>query len=109
ETYQALATTLRLLNRQEEAQRYEAKRQALEHDLRRMEDLTKEIIQRPRDAALRCEAGTILLRLGQDEQAARWLASALLIDPGHAPTKEALRACLPKLGDPKLVEHYRRL
>lgn len=109
ETYQALATTMRLLNRKEEAQAYEAKRQQLEGDLRRMEELTKEIIENPRDAALRCEAGITLLRLGQDQQGARWLASALLIDPHHQSTKQALLTCLPKLGDAKLVEHYQRL
>ena len=31
------------------------------------------------------------------------------IDPRHQPTKDALAACLPKLGDPQLVERYRRL
>src|SRR5262249_25517065 len=109
DTYQALATALRLLNRKEEAEAYETKRQQIERDLRRMEELTKEIIQRPRDAALRYEAGTVLLRLGQEQQAARWLASALLIDPHHKPTKKSLAVCLPKLGDPKLVEHYRHI
>ena len=109
DTYQALAGAMRLLNRNEEANAYESKRQQIEHDLRRMEELTKEIIQSPRDAALRFEAGTILLRLGQEQQAVRWLVSAFLIDSRHQPTKDALAACLPKLGDPKLAERYRRL
>jgi tetratricopeptide (TPR) repeat protein len=109
EIYQALATAMRLLDRTEEARAYEAKRRETEHDLRRMEDLTKDIIEHPRDCALRYEAGTILLRLGQNQQGARWLASVLLIDPNHQPTKDALAACLPKLGDPKLVAEYRHL
>jgi tetratricopeptide (TPR) repeat protein len=109
DTFQALATACRLLGRKEQAQAYEGKRQRVERDLRRMEELTKQIIESPRDAALRYEAGTILLRLGQEQQGARWLASALLIDPHHQPTKDALAACLPKLGDPKLVENYRRV
>jgi tetratricopeptide (TPR) repeat protein len=107
DTFQALATAARLLGHKEDAQAYESKRQAIERDLRCMEELTKEIIERPHDAALRYEAGTILLRLGQQDQGARWLASALLIDPHHEPTKKALAACLPKLGDPKLVDYYR--
>jgi tetratricopeptide (TPR) repeat protein len=106
---QALATAFRLLNRKEEAQRCEQKRQQVEGDLRRMEELTKKIIESPRDAELRCEAGTILLRLGKEQQGARWLASALLIDPHHQATKKALAACLPTLGDPKLVERYRHI
>src|SRR5262249_720488 len=80
DTYQALVTAFRLLNRKEEAEAYEAKRQQTERDLRRMETLTKEIIQNPHDVALRCEAGTTLLRLGQEQQGVRWLVSALLID-----------------------------
>jgi tetratricopeptide (TPR) repeat protein len=108
DTYQALATASRLLGRKEQAEAYEKKRQETERDLRRMEELTKQIIQNPRDERLRYEAGTILLRLGQEQQGARWLASALLIDPHHEPTKKALAACLPKLGDPKLVAYYRR-
>jgi tetratricopeptide (TPR) repeat protein len=107
--YQALATASRLLNHNDAAQAYESKRQQIERDMRRMEDLTKQIIESPRDAALRFEAGSTLLRLRQEEQAARWLVSALLIDPRHEPTKEALAVCLPKLGDPKLVERYRRV
>jgi tetratricopeptide (TPR) repeat protein len=109
DTYQALATALRLLNRREEAQRYETKRQQIERDLHRMEELTKQIIQNPTEVALRSEAGTILVRLGQEQQGIRWLMSALLIDPHHEPTKKALADCLPKLGDPALVEHYRRI
>jgi tetratricopeptide (TPR) repeat protein len=109
DTYQSLATALRLLDRKAEAEAYETKRQQVERDLRRMDELTKEIIQRPRDAVLRYEAGTVLLRLGQEQQAARWLASALLIDPHHQLTKKALAVCLPKLGDPKLVDRYRHI
>jgi tetratricopeptide (TPR) repeat protein len=109
DTYQALVTAFRLLNRKDEAEAYEAKRQQTERDLRRMETLTKEIIERPQDVPLRCEAGTTLLRLGQEQQGIRWLVSALLIDPQHQPAKKALAACLAKLGDPALLEQYRRL
>jgi tetratricopeptide (TPR) repeat protein len=106
---QTLATTLRLLKRNEEAQVYERRKQEIEKNLRRMEALTKQIAERPDDVALRCEAGTILLRLEQPEQAARWLGSALLLDPHNATAQKALADCLEKLGDPRLAEHYRRL
>jgi tetratricopeptide (TPR) repeat protein len=109
DTYQALTTTCRLLNWNEEAQAYESKRQQIERELRRMEELTKQIIQSPTDAALRSEAGTLLLRLGQEQQGVRWLMSALLLDPHHEPARKALADCLPKLGDPALVESYRRI
>jgi tetratricopeptide (TPR) repeat protein len=109
DTYQALTTACRLLNRVEEAQAYESKRQQLERDLRRMEELTKQIIDRPTDVALRSEAGITLLRLGQQQQGARWLMSALLLDPQNEPARKALADCLPMLGDPALVESYRRI
>src|SRR5262249_34684840 len=79
-------------------------------DRRRMERiLNEEVALHPQDAALRYEAGAILLRLGQEQQAARWLVSALLLEPDHQPSKAALADCLEKLGDPKLAGTYRPL
>ena len=81
----------------------------IERDLRRLEELTKEILARPDDVALRYEAGSTLVRLGQDGQAARWFVSALLLYPRHQPTRQALAGCIQRLGDPKLADAYRAL
>jgi tetratricopeptide (TPR) repeat protein len=105
----ALSVTLHQLGRPAEAERYQQRHREIERDLRRMEDLTKEILTRPDDVALRYEAGATLVRLGQDGQAARWFVSALLLHPRHQPTRQALASCIRRLGDPKLTEAYRAL
>jgi tetratricopeptide (TPR) repeat protein len=103
----ALAATMHQLRRFAEAKHYEQRHGEIERDLHRMEDLTKEILAQPRDVSLRYEAGATLVRLGQDGQAIRWLVSALMLDPRHQPTRQALADCIRRLGDPKLLEAYR--
>jgi tetratricopeptide (TPR) repeat protein len=105
----ALATTLHQLWRVAEAKRYEQRHREIERDLRRVDDLTKEILAQPRDVSLRHEAGTTLVRLGQDSQAIRWFVSALLLQPTHQPTRQALAGCIQRLGDPKLTAAFRPL
>jgi tetratricopeptide (TPR) repeat protein len=105
----ALATTLHQLGRHVEAKQYEQRHRQIESDLRRMDELTKALLARPRAVDLRYEAGTALLRLGQEAQAIRWFVSALLLDPGHQPTRKALAGCIDRLGDAKLSDAYRAL
>jgi tetratricopeptide (TPR) repeat protein len=109
ETCPALAATFRQLHRPEDGQAYERRARQIKKDFQRMDELTKEIIAHPQEAALRYEAGTVLLRLGRGEEAARWLASVLLLAPNHLAAKKALVDCLQQLGDPKLAAHYRRI
>jgi tetratricopeptide (TPR) repeat protein len=104
---QALARALRRLERLDEARVYEEVAAAAARDHKRMEEITREVTQRPGDAGLRYEAGTILARLDQPAAAAHWLLSALALDPGHAPTRRALADCLPRLGDPRLTAYCR--
>jgi tetratricopeptide (TPR) repeat protein len=105
----ALASTLHQLHRHVEAKRYEQRHRDIERDLHRIEELTKQILASPADVALRYEAGTTLVRLGQDAQAIRWFVSALLLHKQHQPTRQALAACIHRLGDPKLSAAYRPL
>jgi tetratricopeptide (TPR) repeat protein len=104
---QAVATALRWLGRGAEAEAYERRKQEIDRDLRRMDELIKASLANPRDVSVRYEAGTTLVRLGQDGQAVRWFVSALLQDPGHQPTKKALAGCIQRLGDPRLAAAYR--
>jgi tetratricopeptide (TPR) repeat protein len=104
---QALAISLRRLNRAAEAEPYEQRKHEVEHHLRRMDELIKASLSNPRDVSLRYEAGTTLVRLGQDGQAIRWFVSTLLLDPRHQATKKALAGCIERLGDPKLAAAYR--
>src|SRR5262249_7739340 len=88
---------------------YEQRHREIERDLRRMEELTKEILTRPREVSLRLEAGETLVRLGQNAQALRWFVSALLLDPSDRPTRKALAACVRRLGDPRVADAYQAL
>jgi tetratricopeptide (TPR) repeat protein len=107
-TNYALAGALRRLKRPADAKVYERRRQEVERDYKRLEQIIREVAQKPRDVGLRREAGTILLRRGQAAEAARWLLSALRVDRQDQPTRQALLDCLPRLGDPRLTEHARR-
>jgi len=109
DTNQALATVLRRLKKEPEAGIYERKKLQIQQDIKRIEAILKEIPQSPRDVALRYEAGTILMKLRQDQEASRWLLSVLLLDPNHQLAKKALTDCLRRSGDPKLVASYRRI
>jgi tetratricopeptide (TPR) repeat protein len=104
EANQALANALRALRQEEEARGYERVREEIDRDLKQLKEVVRRAIDAPRDATLRYEAGTLLQRLGQDEQAAHWLFSALQLDPAHEPTRQALTQCLQKLGDPRLTD-----
>src|SRR5262249_26623 len=103
---QAMATALRRLNRDAEAETYEPRKNEVERDLHRMDELIKASLSNPRDAARRYQAGTILLRPGQEPQTVGWLVSALVLDPGHQATKRALADCIRRLGDPQLEAAY---
>jgi tetratricopeptide (TPR) repeat protein len=104
---QFMATALRRLDRAAEAEPYEQRKDEVERDLHRMDELIKASLSNPRDVAMRYEAGITLVRLGQDGPAMRWLVSALLLDPGHQATKKALADCIERLGDPQLAAAYR--
>jgi tetratricopeptide (TPR) repeat protein len=106
---QNLAVACRLLKKDKEAEDYERKKQKIDQDYRRMEDLIKEIIENPGSVSLRYEAGSILVSLGDLREGIRWLLSALLIDPSHEPTKKLLTQSLEKFGNPQLAEAYRRI
>jgi Tfp pilus assembly protein PilF len=86
----SLAQCLQQLGKRQEAERVQAQLQKIEADLARLSELTRKIASRPHDADLRCEAGQIMLRNGQETEGLRWLASALQEDPSHAATLQAL-------------------
>jgi Flp pilus assembly protein TadD len=103
---QAMATALHRLSRDAEAKTYERRKNEIERELHRMDELIKSSLSNPRDVSVRYEAGTTLVRLGQDAQAVRWFVSALVLDPGHQATKNALADCIRRVGDPQLAAAY---
>jgi Tfp pilus assembly protein PilF len=106
---QALARALYQLDQVDEAKQFEETAEAINRDYKRMEEITKAVVEQPAAIELRYEAGLILARLGQDDGAARWLMSALAIDPTHQPTRQALAESAARLGDPRLADYARRV
>ncbi|MFL5241019.1 MAG: tetratricopeptide repeat protein [Gemmataceae bacterium] len=93
----------------EEAAQVLAELKRIESDLARMADLSRAIAQSPHDPNLRCEAGRVLLRNGLESEALRWLESALVEDPLHAATHQALADYYIRAGDSERAEEHRRL
>jgi tetratricopeptide (TPR) repeat protein len=62
----------------------------IDADLKRIDELLKEVLRTPYDPSLRSEVGIIFLRNGDPEKGLRWLYMALQQDPRHEPTHRAL-------------------
>jgi Flp pilus assembly protein TadD len=112
--YDALANynlylCLQRRGKKEEARTLAIKREQIEKDMKRMDELSREVAVKPQEAALRCEAGTILLRNGLKQDGWRWLISALRADPYHVPTHAALGAYYAKEGNDPLAAFHRRI
>jgi tetratricopeptide (TPR) repeat protein len=86
----SLYSCLLELGRREEAETVKARVAQMDADLRRIDQLSQEIIKRPNDADLRCEGGLLFLRNGERDVGLRWLQMALRLDPRC----EAARAAL---------------
>lgn len=95
--------------KKEEARVLASKREQIEKDMRRMDELSREVALKPHEAALRCEAGTILLRNGLKEDGRRWLLSALRENPYHVPTHTALGEYYEQEGNHSLAAFHRRI
>jgi len=93
--------------RDEVAQR-RAELQQLEATLKRFREVTKAISAAPRDVALRREAGQLLLRIHRDDDALRWLTSALELGPGDIETHQTLATYFEK-SNPERAKFHRQV
>jgi tetratricopeptide (TPR) repeat protein len=88
-----LARCLRENGKAEEANERQQELEQREKDLKRFDEIiSKEMVQRPRDPALHCTLGQLLLRGGYREEGLYWLHSALRLDPQYAPARQALES-----------------
>lgn len=109
DAHKGMADALRLLGRDAEAAPHYEKFQQLDRDIRAVDELMKKVNADPKNAALRYDLGVTLGRIGQTDDAIRFLVSALMLDPAHKPTREALAAAIARLNDPQLEALYRPL
>lgn len=87
----SLILCLERSGKEDEARQHRRRLQQMEDDTARFHEIvTKEIAERPRDPALHCTLGQLLLRGGQREEGIRWLQNALRLDPRYAPARQAL-------------------
>jgi tetratricopeptide (TPR) repeat protein len=86
----SLSRCLLILGRREEAEALDARVNQIDADLRRLGVLQQRVMERPQDAALRCEVGLLFLRNGDRREAIRWLQMALRLDPTCQEARQAL-------------------
>jgi predicted Zn-dependent protease len=109
DVYYSLAQCLEQLGQHREAEEVVARLKRVETDLARMADLCRQIARTPHDPALRCEAGIVMMRNGQEMEGLRWLASALEEDPDHPATHQALADYYERIGDAQRAAEHRAL
>jgi tetratricopeptide (TPR) repeat protein len=100
---------LRAVGKHDEARAVEERTARLRADFQRagqLGDLIRE--KRPDDPDLRHELACILLRLGKEQDALHWFATALARDPAHRPTHEALAAYYARNGAFEQAAYHRR-
>lgn len=108
EALQLFYRCLQQVGKAEEGQTCLARLERLQAEMDRLQEVKRLIAKSPRDAALRSEAGQILLRNGQEREGLRWLESALQEDPQHAPSHETLANYFEKTGKIDLAAAHRR-
>jgi tetratricopeptide (TPR) repeat protein len=87
----SLMVCLHRNGKDEEARRQKQKLKEMEEGVKRFNEIvTRDMIQRPHDAALHYTLGRLLLRSGHQPEGLRWLQSALRLDPQYAPARKAL-------------------
>lgn len=104
-----LARALRALGRTEEANGYEEKWRTRNQLKERLKELAELAGREPQNVAVRHEAGTTALRLGDERAGMRWLASVLQIDPHHRATHEALAEHFRRKGDMEAAAFHQQL
>jgi tetratricopeptide (TPR) repeat protein len=104
-----LFSCLGLAGKEAEAKEYRTRLENIKADLKRLPDCIESAERHPQDPVPRCEAGLILLRLGEEKEGLRWLRSALRVDPKHRATHGALADYYRAKGDKELAEKHGKL
>ena len=73
-----------------------------------MARVSRQLSDAPRDPALHCRLGVLLLRLGRDEAGENRLLAAVQYDPGYRPAHQALADYYERTRRPDLAARHRR-
>jgi tetratricopeptide (TPR) repeat protein len=95
--------------RRDEARPWHDRLQHIDADWKRLTEVMHDLAKAPRDPGLRCEAGRLLLRNGQEAEGLRWLDSALQMQPEHRRTHQVLADYFEEKGQPEEAAYHRRL
>jgi predicted Zn-dependent protease len=106
--YGVLANCLRQVGREQEERECRDRLERLDADLKRMDELTRTLLSRPYDAALRSELGVLFLRHGEEAEGLRWLGLALEVDPANSEAHHALAEYYEARGDAARAAPHRR-
>src|SRR5205085_11878715 len=87
----------------------QARSDQLTADWKQSHEITAQIRRRPNDAALRCRAGELFLRLGQESLGLNWLQSALQLEPEQPAAHQVLARYYEQKGDNVRAAQHRRL
>ncbi|MCU0959962.1 MAG: tetratricopeptide repeat protein [Pirellulaceae bacterium] len=107
-TREALGRTLLALNRPQEAQAHLDYVREATQQLDRVNRLLREAVERPDDAEVRFQIGSILFQYGAPDDAARWTRAALELQPDHAGAHRALAAYSESRGDAAAASYHRQ-
>jgi tetratricopeptide (TPR) repeat protein len=103
-----LLLCLNRLGKTKEAKLVEAKMAESAAEVRRMDQLVRDVNQKPNDASLRYEAAMIFLRNGFTQDGLHWLTTALDVDPNHRPSHQALADHFERTGDQERAAYHRQ-
>jgi tetratricopeptide (TPR) repeat protein len=106
-TYQ-LIQCLRQLKKNDEIPPLKARLDEIEQMRKQLTELTKSMLKTPRNASLRCAAGEIFLKAGNEKEALRWMQSALQEDPTHPQTHAALAKYFRDRGNERLAAYHEK-
>jgi predicted Zn-dependent protease len=103
----SLSLCLENLGNKEEAKQLRQDIVHMDANIKRLDQLTHDVMKNPHDPALRYEVGMIFLRNGFSEDAVRWLNSALKESLSYQPAHAALADYYERTGNAELAARHR--
>jgi predicted Zn-dependent protease len=103
------ARCLETLGKTEEAQKIRERTKQIEADMRAVSALVKDAAARPHDPEPRYQIAERMMRNGMENEARRWLESALAQNPTHKPSHELLARYFEQLGDLSRAAEHRKI